>query len=99
MEESFDESVKSTNISSLAISELDSMIETYNDQIKNLVTLRFDAELFAILMVSEPNVPKWRTKKGDADIDLAHQRTTIRIIRNQIIEKIKNMKKDYGSTV
>ena len=72
--------------------ELTVMIKIYNEQLINLIGLRFDLELMSSLTIAEPNTKtysddKMKTKKG---LDI--KRKGIRIMRDQILQMAELLK-------
>ena len=72
--------------------ELTVMIKIYNEQLNNLIGLRFDFELMSSLMIAEPNTKTYsddqlKTKKG-----LGIKRKGIKIMRDQILQMAELLK-------
>lgn len=72
--------------------ELECMIEAYNVQLVSFATLRFDLEILSSLELAESNNQKIHDKKVETTTALRQKRVIIRIIRSQILDKIKSDK-------
>jgi hypothetical protein len=76
----------------LVKTEIDLMIGTYNEMLKDLATSRFDVEIFTNLILAEPNDKSHLDSKTKSSRFLLLKRKQIKIIRGQILDMFKSLK-------
>lgn len=72
--------------------ELALMVAAYNEQLNNLVRLRFDSEFFNHLIIAEPLDKTHLDNKNKTGQALEKRRKLILIIRKQIVDMAGMMK-------
>ena len=73
-------------------SELVLMVKAYNEQTNSLVRARIDVEMIDSVLLASPTDEKALENKSKADNSLTQRRKLVRIIRGQILDKIKFIK-------
>ena len=66
--------------------ELTVMIRIYNEQLVNLIGLRFDLELMSGLVIAEPNTKTYSEDQMKTKKALEIKRKGVRIMRDQILQ-------------